>query len=245
MQRQLKLYIASRGAEEFDRLKRRQIEMLSTSITRWQLGVSRTLALLGTPNTGGRTRNGQMPSSLDFELLARLILGSAALFSQLSLCIAHLIAALYNIYKKERFSQVVLAGGVLKGAGGKFVEKQTQAFLAKYYDKMFGPTKHLKAGSIRLAPNAADFDIVAPFGAAMVANRLHKLRSLGVMEKELNATVQKLKPGQIISVRNLVELFATSRAKEEDIQRYIQRQISKSILVQRDNDTFMRVLNTE
>ena len=245
MQRHIKTYIASRGQEEFNRLEKRHIHISDTRAHRWQLGVNRMLLLLQLRGESDRIPYGQIPVALDYEVLARTVLGSVALYSQLSLHIAHLVAALYNIYKKHRFNGVVLAGGVLRDSSGWLVEKQTQAFLAKYYDKIFGPTKHLKPGAIRRALRTANPDTIGPFGAAMVANRLHKIQSIAVMEKQIEAVICRMKPGQSMTIGGLMRMFANSRAKEEDVRHFIQSYVSRSLLVQKDEDTVVKTLTME
>ncbi len=244
MQRHLRDYINSRG-EEIARLRRRQGSGQEGHTSQWQLGVNRTLALLHLPVRSDAASSRAIPASLDRAVLARAVLGSVALFSQLGLHTAHLVAALYNIYKRRRFTEVILAGGVLRSASGRLVERQTQAFLGKYYDKIFGPTKHLKPGCIRLASNSMHPDTVGPFGAAMVANRQHKLQSLAAMEKQVEAVIVAMVPGRHVTVRSLAKSFGSSRLTEEDVRRCIQGAMSRSLLVQDRESRFMRTMNLE
>jgi hypothetical protein len=244
MKQEIRQYIQERGEEEFIRLHRNSKTSKSNSLV-WQLGISRLRLLLQLKPSSRSYETGQIPSDLDYKILAKKILGSVALLSQLGAHISHLIVALYNIYKKERFSEVILAGGVLSGETGPLVIRQAKSFLGKYYDKIFGLKKHLKPGSVRLAMAVKNPDTVGPFGAAMVANRFHKMNSLAVMEKEVDYRVRSLKPGDTLSLKDLEKTFQHLRINKEDILTYLETLISKSILLQQstEKEVYVKALN--
>jgi hypothetical protein len=244
MKQELRQYIQERGEAEFNRLDRNSKTSKSKSLV-WQLGISRLRLLLQLEPSTGSYETGQIPGDLDYKILAKKILSSVALLSQLGAHISHLIVALYNILKKERFSEVILAGGVLSGESGPLVIRQAEAFLVKYYDKIFGWQKHLKPGSVRLAIAVENPDTVGPFGAAMVANRFHKMNSLAVMEKEVDYRVRSLKPGDTLSLKDLQKTFRHLRVKKEDILTYLESLISKSVLLQQstEKEIYVKSLN--
>ncbi len=247
MKEELIRYINDRGEEEFNRHYKNDSNISKSADLTWKLGLSRLQLLFQLDSLAGSFVPGQIPRDFDFEIFAEKIIGSVALFSQVGLHISHLVVTLYNIFKKERFNEVILAGGVLRNETGKLVIKQTEAFLDKYYDKIFGPQKHLKPGSVRLAVTVESPDTIAPFGAAMAANRLHKMNSLAVMEKEIDFRVRNLKPGEILSIRDLKEIFKQSRVKREDIQGYLDLLILESKLLQQnaDKEVYVKALTTE
>jgi hypothetical protein len=240
-------YIRDRGEEEFNRVYKDDSKIGKSDALIWNLGISRLRLLFQLNSLMGSYNPGQIPDDFDFKAFAKKILGAVALFSQVGMHISHLVAALYNIFKKERFNGVILSGGVLRNETGKIIVEQTEGFLAKYYDKIFGAQKHLKPGSVQLAVTVENPDTVGPFGAAMVANRIHKMNSLAVMEKEIDYRVRNLKPGDTISIKDLEDTFKHSRIKKEDIREYLELLISKSILLQQDakKEVYVKALTSE
>jgi hypothetical protein len=79
----------------------------------------------------------------------------------------------------------------------------------------------------------------------MVANRLHKIQSLAVMEKQIGVVICRMKPGQSMTIDGLMRMFVDSRVKEEDVRRFIQSYVSRSLLVQKDGDTVVKTLTME
>ncbi len=129
-------------------------------------------------------------------------LGTVALFSQLGLHCAHLVAALYNTYRSSRIDGVILAGGVLTGQTGRLVRRQTVGFLQKYYDKICGPDKNLRPDAIVLA--TGDPALMGPFGAAMSAHREHKMALAGRLRQAIRCHVLSLPPGTSVTVGDLL-----------------------------------------
>lgn len=238
-------YVEDRGKEEFNRVYKDDSKICQSDTLIWQLGISRLHLLFQLGPSRESYNPGQIPNDFDFKIFAKKILGSVALFSQVGLHISHLVVTLYNIFKKERFNEVILSGGVLRDKTGKLIVEQTEAFLEKYYDKIFGPQKHLKPGSVQLAAAVDNPDTVAPFGAAMVANRIHKMNSLAVMEKEIDYRVRNLKPGDTLSINDLEGIFKSPRVKKEDIREYLEVLISKSVLLQQstEKEVYVKSLN--
>ena len=247
MKEEIIRYIEDRGQEEFDRVYKDDSNVSQTDELIWELGISRLRLLFHLAPSTNSYAPGQIPEDFDLKIFAERVLGSAALFSQVGLHISHLVVTLYNIFKRERFNEVILSGGVLGGSTGKLVVKQTEAFLAKYYDKIFGIQKHLKPGSIQLAVAVENPETVGPFGAAMVANRIHKMNSLAVMEKEIDYRVRNLKPGDTLSIKDLERFFEDSRVNEEDIREYLELLISKSVLLQQnaEKEVYVKALTSE
>lgn len=247
MNRELIQYVKDRGEEEFNRVYKDDRKIGKSDALIWKLGISRLRLLFQLDSPMDSNDPGQIPDDFDFKTFAKKILGAVALFSQLGMHISHLAAALYNIFKKERFNGVILSGGVLRNETGKIIVEQTEGFLAKYYDKIFGPQKHLKPGSVQLAVAVENPDTVGPFGAAMVANRIHKMNSLAVMEKEIDYRVRNLKPGDTLSIKDLEAIFKYSRVKKEDIREYLELLISKSILLPQDanKEVYVKALTSE
>jgi len=244
MKEVLNRYIRDRGIEEFNRVYNKTGAFQETDALIWRLGISRMRLLLQIQPSCNNCILGEIPNDFDYVLLAKKILGAVALYSQLGFQISHLVVSLYNIYKKERFSEVILAGGVLGGETGKLLVRQAESFLSKYYNKIFGPGKHLKQGSVRLATAVANPDTVGPFGAAMVANRIHKMNSLAVMEKEIDYRVRDLRPGASLSLEDMLKFFKGSRVSKEDILDYLGTLMSKSILMRRnpEEEVYVKVL---
>jgi len=159
-------------------------------------GAKRSALLLGSPAS-------DQLQAIDGRRAGEVIVGAVALFSQLALHTAHLIAALYNVYKRHRFDGVILAGGVLSGLTGLLVQAQTARFMRKHYDKIYGESKSLRPGSFKLATHQAA-RTVGTFGAAMAAHRADKMSRLGEIRKRLRFDVLRLKPGQSLTRRELL-----------------------------------------
>ena len=117
---------------------------------------------------------GKLPADFPFEAIARTVVGSVCLFSQLALQLSHLIAQLYNVYRRGTFSEVILSGGVIGGETGKLIEEQTKAFLSKYYDKIFGTGRPLASGAVARA-HYNNISNAGIFGAALAANRMRQV----------------------------------------------------------------------
>ena len=143
----------------------------------WQKGMERLVWLItndGYQNVQySELKENEWPTNFPYQNLAEKILGSVVIFSQLGLHIAHTIASLYNIYRRHTFKEVILAGGVMSGATGEIVKGQAEAFLLKYYDKIYGPGKYLPPQALQLA-SSENMGCIGPFGAAMLANRAYR-----------------------------------------------------------------------
>lgn len=176
------------------------------------------------------------------DALIEKIVGTIALFSQLALQIAHLIAELYNIYRRDSFNEVILAGGVLAGATGELVKGQTEGFLLKYYDKIYGSGKSLGPGAIQLV-DVENRDLTGPLGVAMLASRAHKgARMLG-MARLLDYLIARQAPGRIVSLAQMVSALreAGVSATEVEVRDYIYLKVAESVLIpQADGETFVR-----
>jgi hypothetical protein len=146
-------------------------------------------------------------------------LGSVALFSQLGLQITHLTALLYNVYRRGTFGHVILAGGVLAGDTGKLVRNQVEEFFAKYYDKI---KARFPADAITLAEFGENAEIVGPLGAAMVANRQHKLNALAVMRRRIERLVRRTQGGGIITFAECEHNCQGVRVETESIKGFLQ-----------------------
>ncbi len=243
MQNEFRQYIKNRGTEEFERVYKEKDKPKTNGLI-WQLGLMRTRILLDLEPSTHKIKQKNFPINFEYNTFAEKIMGSVALLSQLALHVSHLVVQLFNIYKKERFHEVILAGGVLRGETGELVIRQTEAFLAKFYDKIFGPTKHLKPGSIRIALSVDRPDTVGPFGAAMIANRAHKVKSIALMEKEIDYHVSQLHPGYILSIKDVTKKLKASRADDSDIKQYVESLVAKGILLQVDDtgNEYMKTL---
>lgn len=211
----------------------------------WRLGTDR-LYLLCTGNELHRPcGHEKFPAELSVKILAKKALGAVALFSQLGLHIAHLIVLLYNIYRKERFNEVILTGGVLSNLSGLLVKRQTEAFLLKYYDKVYGPGKNIELNAVVLAHNDVPA-VVGPYGAAMIANRFHKMNGLSQMRKIVDFNIHNLKPGDTISFNSLLKLIRNIRCEDKDIRDYLERLVAESILLpmKDEEDTYIKTLSS-
>lgn len=209
--------------------------------TVWNLGAERTSLLLG----ASAFPFGVVPATMNSRKMAEKILGTVALFSQLGLHIAHLVIALYNVYKRGRFTEIILAGGVLSGRTGPLVKQQTEAFLLKYYDKVYGPTKNLKPGAIKLAP-AEDGAIMGPLGAAMIANRQQKMNALAQMHQHIDYLVRSIRPGQALPpAEKILRGLNSPRLEAADVTTYLDALVAKALLLPRDEDqrTYIKSLS--
>jgi hypothetical protein len=203
-------------------------EELLTEI--WQLGMKRLLLLVEGRSMQCSAHMEELPAELDRDRLAAKVLGAVGLVSQLGLQTAHLVVALYNLYRKERMKGVILAGGVLAGATGHIVRVQTERFLLKYYDKVFGPGKNLTPDSIRLA-QTYDPAIVGPLGAAMSANRLHRIQSQRSLQQIIHHTVERLTPGETLRLPELAQLTADLRGHQEGLKDCLEELVAASRLL--------------
>jgi hypothetical protein len=228
-------YIRDRGGEEWESRHAgcSTAEPGSGPCVEWQRGLARTHWLC----TGQRAdyagvAEGVIPKTFPFGKLAEKIAGSVALFSQLSLQIAHIVAALYNIYRRDSFTEVLLAGGVLSGKTGELVKCQTEAFLLKYYDKIFGKGRHLPPDAIQLGPGGAR-KLMGPFGAAMLANRAHKSARLVAMRRQVERLVNDLRPGEAISLAAVTDALGghSIAASEAEVRDALFAKVAASALI--------------
>lgn len=194
-----------------------------------QLGLNRTYLIYKGREL--KTDEIQKKSSIspDIHLLAPKILGTVALFSQTGLHIANLIVLLYNIYKKKNMKEVILAGGVLTGLTGTLVKQQAVLFLSKYYDKVFGVGKNLEEDSIKLS-QADTPALIGPLGAAMVANRTHKMNGLMQMQKSIDSVTGSRRRGEKISLKIIKDSVKTSRVTDVAIKNYLDKLVSESMI---------------
>ncbi|MBI5207944.1 MAG: HD domain-containing protein [Candidatus Firestonebacteria bacterium] len=243
-------YIFDRGCEQYaielKKSKKEIKDMLNNkkiSKKVWNLGINRLNLLC----TGKELINSydieKLPEDFDFEILSEKILGTIALFSQLGLQIAQLIVLLYNIYRKKRFKEIILAGGVLSGLSGVLVKVQIESFLLKYYDKVYGKDKNLELDSIGIAQTDKPA-IIGPLGAAMIANRVHKMSELSNMQKIMDFKINNLKPGETILFTNIWDLVKNFRIEKKDVINYFDKFVSESILIpkQDDHNTYIKTL---
>jgi hypothetical protein len=228
-------YILRRGEERLDVLKakRGHAEGDATAAGRLpsagELGVKRVCRILGLPGAVPRTEE-ELLARLDADRCADAVAGSLAVFSQLGLHVAHLVVMLYNIYKSDRLGEIILAGGVTQGMSGRVIRHQSQAFLAKYYDKVFGPTKNLKPGFLKVA-QVKDLNVVGPYGAAMLANRAHKLAAWVELNKRVEFEVDQREPGRRIDVDSVLDCFGPTRMTPDDARQSLERLLSESRLL--------------
>lgn len=229
-------YIRARGHEK--------APINSDSTTGWKFGLERTHWLAtGEHRTYSEVTDGLVPSDFPFAELAAKVLGTVALFSQLGLQIAHTLAELYNIYRRDGFGEVILAGGVLGGATGRLVCDQTQAFMLAYYDKI---CKHLNPNNIVLA-KADDPEMMGPLGAAMVANRKHKATTLSLLRRAVRREIAGLPPSGAVSVSGLTDRLEalTSRFSRPILEGFVRSWLSEHVrdtelLPGSDQDVFIR-----
>jgi hypothetical protein len=145
-----------------------------------------------------------LPEDLPLEKLARVVVGSVCLFSQLALQLSHLIAQLYNVYRRGTFSEVILSGGVIGGETGKLVEEQTKAFLSKYYDKIYGRGRPLTSDAVARA-HYDDVSNAGIFGAALAANRMRQVTLARSLAQTIEYRLKQCAIGEKVSVQQLVE----------------------------------------
>jgi hypothetical protein len=151
----------------------------------------------------GMLGDGDLPKELRLDHLARSVVGSVCLFSQMALQLAHLIAQLYNVYRRGTFTEVLLAGGVLSGETGRLFEQQTRAFLSKYYDKIYGVGKALLPGSVKLVGNA-QIGNPGAFGAALGANRERQITLANSISLEIERRSASCNVGEVLDIRKVV-----------------------------------------
>jgi hypothetical protein len=145
----------------------------------------------------------ELPADFPFEALARTVVGSVCLFSQLALQLSHLIAQLYNVYRRGTFSEVILSGGVLGAETGKLVEEQTKAFLSKYYDKIYGPGRPLASGAVARAHNLTVSN-AGIFGAALAANRMRQVTLARSLAQTIEYRLKQCAIGEEVSFDHLI-----------------------------------------
>lgn len=145
-----------------------------------------------------------LPADFPFEELARTVVGTVCLFSQLALQLSHLIAQLYNVYRRGTFSEVILSGGVIGGETGKLVEHQTKAFLSKYYDKIYGPNRPLASGAVTRAhyENVSNAGI---FGAALAANRMRQVTLARSLALTIDYRLKQCEIGEEVLFDDLID----------------------------------------
>jgi HD domain len=146
----------------------------------------------------------ELAADFPVEDLARTVVGSVCLFSQLALQLSHLIAQLYNIYRRGTFSEVILSGGVIGGETGKLVEEQTRAFLNKYYDKIYGTNRPLASGAVARAhyDNVSNAGI---FGAALAANRMRQVTLAQSLAQTISYRLKQYEIGEEVCFAELIE----------------------------------------
>ena len=195
----------------------------------WDLGLARLCLLLGQDPFS--CDYAHLAEKVDAERLARKMLGTVGLFSQLAAHIAHYLVLLYNIYHSDRMTQVILSGGVLKGRTGPLVRRQAEGFLLKGYNKVFGPGKHLTPGCIVLGRRedaiVPDDSAIGPYGAAMVASRAHKAAAWHDLNERIRFRVQTLQPGQSLKVAEIHGALGRTRFAPADVRACLQRFVSE------------------
>ena len=169
----------------------------------FQSSLDRTIWLCtGQIPAGHVPRVDGLPSDFPFDSMARAVVGSICLFSQLALQLSHLIAQLYNVYRRGTFSEVILSGGVISGDTGKLVEKHTRAFLSKYYDKIYGAGRPLATEAVA----SAHFDGVSNagiFGAALAANRRRQVKLARSLEQTIEYRLKQCAIGEEVRFNDL------------------------------------------
>jgi guanosine-3',5'-bis(diphosphate) 3'-pyrophosphohydrolase len=185
-----------------------------------------------------------LPERFPFDKLAEKIVGTVALFSQLGLQIAHLVAALYNIYRRDSFNEIILAGGVLSGLTGELIKAQTEAFLSKYYDKIYGRGKNLPLDAIQLA-QSKNRELAGPLGVAMLANRAHKDARLKAMRGLVDYLIGQLPPGNPIRLKDVESALHERRisASQGEVLDCIYAKVAESILIpQEEGESFIKAV---
>jgi hypothetical protein len=169
----------------------------------WMSGLRRALWLFTGEDSTATAADGTLPDDFPYDRAARAIAGAVALFSELGLHLAHLIAQLYNIYRSGAFIEVVLAGGVLTGRSGEIVERQAKGFLARYYDKIYGDGKPLGPDTL---VRAGIEGVANPgvFGAAMAANRQRQVDRIRLLARRIEERLKHFALGEEISIDELL-----------------------------------------
>ena len=239
-------YIDARGGEWpsrylFDASKSKQTA--TDPALRWKRGCARLYWLCASrPHEYIGIEYAQMPNDFPADELAEKIIGTFAIFSQLSLYIAHTVAALYNIYRRDSFNEVILAGGVLSGATGELVKTQTEGFLLKYYDKLYGSGKSLPRDAIQLA-DSENREAMGPLGAAMLANRSHKGTRLKAMHRLVDFLVDSLAPGKSLRLTDVESALHSQKIRADlvEVRDYLYIKVAESLLIpQGEGETFTR-----
>lgn len=231
----LRDYVLRRGQERLASIKAKREEadgndQASEELpSAWEFGVKRVFRILGLA-VPPRCSEDKLIEIIDADRFADAVAGSLAIFSQMGLHAAHLVVMLYNIYKSDRIDEVILAGGVTQGMSGRVICHQAEAFLSKYYDKIFGPEKNLKPGFLIVA-EVDDLNVVGPYGAAMVANRARKLAAWVELNKHVEFEVDQLEPGQQIDAKGTLDRFGPSRMEKDDARQCLERLVSESRLL--------------
>jgi len=200
----LRNYINSRGTFILERclrshmLSRHRAEIVQTYS--WEEGVRRIVWLCGgSSHSVNSLHQNDFPHDFPFAALATTIAGVTALFSQISLQMAMILAQLYNVYRRNTFSEIILSGGVLSGRTGEIVETQTKRFMLKYFDKIYGREKYLTEESI-IRVTSSRISNPGMFGAAMAMNRVAQVREARTFAKIVHAAIEHAGPGEIISI---------------------------------------------
>ena len=216
-------YVLRRGTEQALRVQDKN------SASRWTLGLSRTHVLCsGRAANFAGVEEGSIPPEFPLDKLAKMILESVALFSELSLRIAHTIALLYNVYRRGTFDEVILSGGVLGGETGPLIKWQVEAFLRKYYDKIYGRGRSLPEDAIQLA-GLDDPSIAGPMGAAQAANRRHKMECLRLMCRSVDLLVSRLRSGEEITIETVAKENA-NRVLATEIRKCLDTKVAGAML---------------
>lgn len=154
-----------------------------------------------------------LPRDFPIDAMARTVVGTVGLFSQLALQLSHLIAQLYNVYRRGIFSEVILSGGVLAGETGDLVESQTKAFLSKYYDKIYGSDRPLVSGAVARA-NYDGVSNAGVFGAALAANRMRQVTAAQSLARTIHYRLKQCEIGAEVRVEELIGDCSLPQASE-------------------------------
>jgi hypothetical protein len=241
LNKQLIAYIEGRGKEWSSRYPKAPADGKSN----WQKGLERLHWLC----TGQQTDNlkitgAELPKRFPVGDLAKKTLGTVALFSQLGLQIAHLVAALYNIYRRDSFNEIILAGGVLSGLTGELVKGQAEKFLLKYYDKIYGAGKNLPPNALQLA-QSENRELAGPLGVAMLANRAHKEARLKALRRLVDFLIGEMEPGNLIGLSKVESELRKRRisASRSEVLAYLLAKVAESVLIpQKDGKTFIKAV---
>ncbi len=203
----------------------------------WTTGLQRTLWLC--TGSGEASREPDLPADFPYEVVARTIVGSVSIFSQLGLHVAHLIAQLYNIYRRGAFSEVVLAGGVLGGQTGEIVERQAKGFLGKYYDKIYGERKPLGPDTLV----RASFEGVSNpgvFGAAMSANRQRLVERDRLLGRKIEERLRHLPIGEEVPLEEILAL-ADDPAARPSVLRLLDQHFASGAIARTQNGRIQKI----